>query len=550
MSLSASTAPHSNYNQSRFNPWVVMAFMAIPVFVGSLDLTVVSAFLPELITQLGLPLDTGLDDASWIVTSYLLAYTVSLTFMGRLSDLIGRRGVYVICLLVFIAGSVMVAMAPYELTDWLYGVYRRSGQRIDPAIVTLQILIVGRVIEALGAGALVPVTLALVGDIFPPERRARPLGLVAATDTLGWVLGPVYGAVFMQIMPWEGLFWMNVPLTLLSLFLVLYALRDVPQLKAQGRFDFIGTFFIVVALSALSIGLGGNVDFSGASLDTLTGLPPYAVPVLSAGLVAFILFLLVESRVRYPLVNLQMFRRRNLSAALIVNLFVGYILFIGLVSVPILVNIRQEDATTLTAAALQVGALLSTLTIPMAIAAVPGGWLSDKIGLRWTIIGGLSLAVVGFAWVWQSWTIDISDSLIALQMALVGVGIGLTFSPVSTAIINSAYDEERGVAGALVLVVRLVGMTVSVSSLSSIMLNRVNVLAGEAVGAVGFGAETVDAYVGAAVHVLGEMGLIGAVLALIAIVPALWIGKTAQPPPREETNEALTTHQTPPATTA
>jgi MFS family permease len=267
--------------------------------------------------------------------------------------------------------------------------------------------------------------------------------------------------------------------------------------------------------------------------------------------VAFILFLLVESRVRYPLVNLQMFRRRNLSAALIVNLFVGYILFIGLVSVPILVNIRQEDATTLTATALQVGALLSTLTIPMAVAAVPGGWLSDKIGLRWTIIGGLALAVVGFAWVWQSWTIDISDSLIALQMALVGVGIGLTFSPVSTAIINSAYDEERGVAGALVLVVRLVGMTVSVSSLSSIMLNRVNVLAGEAVGAVGFGVETVDAYVGAAVHVLGEMGLVGAVLALIAIVPALWIGRTAQPPPREETDsqEAMA-HQTPPAPTA
>lgn len=533
-SASPSATASSRYNNARFNPWVVMAFMAIPVFIGSLDLTVVSAFLPELIIQLGLPLDTSLDDASWIVTSYLLAYTISLTFMGRLSDLIGRRGVYVICLLVFIVGSVLVAMAPYELTDWLYGVYRRMGERPDPAVVTLQLLIFGRVVEALGAGALVPVTLALVGDIFPPEQRARPLGLVAATDTLGWVLGPVYGAVFMQVMPWEGLFWMNVPLTLLSLGLVLIALRDVPQLKAAGRFDFLGTALIIGALSALSIGLGGNVDFSGARLETLSPLPPYAAPVLSAGAVMFILFLLVERRVKYPLVNLDMFRRRNLSAALMVNLFVGYCLFIGLVSVPILINIRQEDVSTLTQAALRVGALLSSLTVPMAMAAIPGGWLSDKIGLRWTIVAGLTLAMLGFGWVWQSWTLDIPEPLIVTQMALIGIGIGLTFSPVSTAIINSAYDEERGVAGALVLVVRLVGMTVSVASLSSIMLTRVNWLAVQANVDVEFGMATVTGYLDATVQVLGEMGLIGAVLCAIAIVPALWIDRVAYPPMREE----------------
>ncbi len=546
-------------DMSGVNPWVVMAFIAIPVFVGSLDLTVVSAFLPKLVAELGLPFDTGLDDASWVVTSYLLAYTISLTFTGRLSDLVGRRRVYVVSLVVFIIGSIWVAIAHTWPTDVLFSTYRVLGLRPDPASVQLQVIIAGRVVEALGAGALVPVSLALVGDIFPPERRARPLGLVAAMDTLGWVLGPVYGGFFMQLpvpvemanwmsnsvdavagsqtlalLPWQGLFWMNVPLTLLSLVSVLYALRKVPMLKAAGRFDILGTLLIGGALAAMSIGLGSSVDLSGGTgnIEDLQPLPEYAAPLLLVALVFFLGFLFVENRSRFPLVNLNMFRRRNLSAAALVNLLVGYCLFIGLVSVPILVNLRQPNVESLTNTALQVGALLSTLTLPMAFAAVPGGWLADRLGIRTTILTGLGFSVVGFLLVWQTWTLDISNVVLGLEMALVGIGIGLTFSPVSTAIINSAYDEERGVAGAIVLILRLIGMTVSVSTLSSIMFYRVNALAAEASNAV----DTLDidafqnAYVDAAIQVLGEMGLIGAVLSAIAILPALWIAQKVRTP--------------------
>lgn len=512
------------------NPWVVMGFIAIPVFVGSLDLTVVSAFLPELVSELGLPFDTGLDDASWVVTAYLLAYTISLTFTGRLSDLLGRRVVYVASLLVFIVGSMWVAVALSFPTDWLLSIYYAFDQRPDPAYVSLQAIIIGRTIQALGAGALVPVSLALVGDIFPPEKRARPLGFVAAMDTLGWVLGPVYGGLFMQIMSWQGLFWMNVPLTFLALFCVLYALRNIQMIKTTGIFDLLGTALIVGALAAMSIGLGANIDPAGGSvrLEDLQPLPDYALPLLITAGVLLVLFVIAESRVKDPLLNLDMFKRKNLAAASLVNLLVGYVLFIGLVSVPILVNLRQESIAELSQAALQVGALLSTLTLPMAFAAVPGGWLSDRIGVRQTILLGLGLSVVGFLFVWQTWTIDISNITLGLQMALVGTGIGLTFSPVSTAIINSARDEERGVAGAIVLILRLVGMTVSISTLSSVMFYRLSSLAAQATA----GTETLDAqllytaYTDAAVQILGEMGLIGAVLSAIAIVPALFIDKT------------------------
>ncbi len=517
---------------SRMNPWVIIGFILIPVFVGSLDLTVVSAFLPELLTELNIPFDTGLDDASWIVSGYLLAYTVSLTFMGRLSDLVGRRWVYVGCLLVFIIGSVIVAIAHQAPTDALYTLYRRLGQRPDPAVVNLQVIIIGRVIQALGAGALVPVSLALVGDLFPPEQRARPLGLIGAVDTLGWVLGHLYGGVFVQILPWQGLFWVNVPLTFLAMGLVLWALRGVQEQRVKGRFDFLGTALIIGALTCLNVGLGANIEISGAgSFEDLSPLPTYALPVLSAGIIFFLGFLLVESRVKDPLINLQMFKRRNLASASVVNLLVGYCLFIGLVSVPILVNIRQENLTTLRQAALEVGILLSALTIPMALAAVPGGWLSDRIGIRNTVLLGLGMSALGFALIWGTWTIDIPNGIVAIQMAVVGIGIGLTFSPVSAAIINSAYDEERGVASALVIILRLIGMTLSVSSLTTFGLFRVNQLSSLAQDTTIFDAgQFLNIYTESTVQVLGEMGLIGAVLCGFALIPALGLGRTASIP--------------------
>lgn len=532
------------------NPWLIMAFMAIPVFVGSLDLTVVSAFLPELVIDLGLPFDTGLDDASWIVTGYLLAYTVTLTFTGRLSDLLGRRVVYVVSLLIFIAGSLIIATLDLNPmnpeSNILYAFYQRMGQRPDISYVNLQIIIFGRIVQALGAGALVPVSLALVGDLFPPEKRARPLGLVAAMDTLGWVLGHLYGALFIQIFPdwWQGLFWVNLPLTLLALFLVLYGMRNVPRLIVKGRFDFIGTILISGALACLTIGLGANIEISGStSLDTLSPLPEYGPPVLLLGLLLFIAFIMVELRVRDPLINLDMFRRRSLSAASITNLIVGYCLFIGLVSVPLLVNIRQDSAATLTQAALEVGILLSALTVPMALVAVPGGWLSDRLGIRFTVITGLVIAGAGFLAIWLTWTLDTPNAIIALQMLVVGTGIGLTFSPVSTAIINSAYDEERGVASALVIILRLVGMTISVASLTTFGIYRVTLLTREAQSALPDGAFDPDVflnlYTESTVQIVGEMSLIGAVLCLIALIPASLLRRTASVPDRTKPAETV-----------
>ncbi|MCB9457947.1 MAG: MFS transporter [Anaerolineaceae bacterium] len=526
------------------NPWWVLALIALPVFIGALDLTIVSAFLPEIIIQLELPLQTSLDDAAWVVSGYLLAYAVSMTFMGRVSDLIGRRAVYVACLLIFIAGSILVATAHQGPTDLIYTIMRRMGERPDRESVTLLAIIIGRVVQALGAGALVPVSLALVGDLFPPERRAQPLGVIGAVDTLGWVLGHLYGGVLVNFFAqhkagfeqflssislnwpppdWRTLFWINVPLALIALGLTLWALRTVPIHRSKGRFDFMGAALIVGAMVALVIGLGANIEVSGstASFEELSRLPDYAVPVILLSLVLFTGFVLVESRVKDPLLDLRLFRHRNLSAGAIVNLFVGFSLMIGLVSVPILINIRAEDAEHLTEAALRVGILLSALTVPMALAAVPGGWLSDRFGYRSATLAGLGIALVGFILVWQTWTVDLSEGIIALEMAVVGIGLGLTFSPISAAVINAADEDHRGIASALVIILRLIGMTIAVSALTTLSLQRVSVLASAVLGPnVADPHEFVDVYARITVQVLSELGLVGAIVCGIGMIPA------------------------------
>src|SRR5215813_13406698 len=165
-------------------PRLILAIVCLPVFIGALDLTIVSAVLPEVIRSLTVEIQK-LDVAGWVVTGYFVSYAISMPFMGRVSDLSGRRIVYLVCLAIFFVGSWLVAASP----GWPAAVVERVIQPFQSFsadslsdLAPLYALIVGRVIQAFGAGAMVPVSMALVADLFPPERRAFPLGIVGAVD--------------------------------------------------------------------------------------------------------------------------------------------------------------------------------------------------------------------------------------------------------------------------------------------------------------------------------------------------------------------------------
>jgi MFS family permease len=203
-------------------------------------------------------------------------------------------------------------------------------------------------------------------------------------------------------------------------------------------------------------------------------------------------------------------------------LLVGFALMIALVSVPILVNIRAADASALAEAALQVGLLLSAFTLPMALAAVPGGWVSARLGYGRAAAIGLGLALVGFLLVWATWELDTANLVIALEMAVIGVGIGLTFSPISAAVINAADHDRLGSASALVIIMRLLGMTIGIALLTAIASSRLSALASAELGSAVVDAwAAIDVYSRLTVQVLTEIAFLGAVVCAIALVPAL-----------------------------
>lgn len=536
-------------------PWLILAIVSLPVFIGALDLTIISAVLPEVIVSLDLPVKEYLDQASWAVSGYLLAYAISMTFTGRLSDLFGRRTIYIACLLIFMGGSYLVtAYDSPLLNEWLSRFYRDALGETPPRTEEryLYLVIVGRVVQAFGAGAMVPVTIALVGDLFPPERRARPLGLVGAMDTLGWVLGHLYGGVMVRLfgehgqafvdalarlglsvaMPsWETLFVINIPVSALALGGAWWVLRDVKRPRRAECFDVPGTLLLVLALVGLNLGLGSNPETasSASSFQELEqGGGAYRLWLLLGAAVCFALFLLVEARARHPLIRLSMFRSRNVFVSSLTNFLVGFCLAIGLVSAPLLVNFRMDSPTSqeVQHAAYIAGLLLSGLTIPMALAAIPGGWLSERRGYRLPTALGVMLAALGFVLTGAVWQSDTPYWLMGMQMAVIGVGLGLTISPVGTAVLNDVAEDERGVAAALILVLRLIGMTVAISSLTVFALERFDVLVAEYLTGSGLSVEETllasqTASLEAAVDVIKELQFIGAAVSLIALGAAL-----------------------------
>src|SRR5262245_34831473 len=343
-------------------PRLILALVCLPVFVGALDLTIVSAVLPEVIRSMTIEIQS-LDVAGWVVTGYFVSYAISMTFMGKVSDIAGRRLVYLVCLAIFFVGSWWVAASPGWPTQIALRVMAITHDPSNASFASLYALIVGRVIQAFGAGAMVPVSMALVADLFPPEKRALPLGVVGAVDTAGWVLGHLYGGIMVQFMSWPYLFWINLPIVAVIFVVTWWGLAGLPRTEMKGRIDWIGVTLLGTALILLNVGLGSPE----IATEVSAARPQNQMYWVVGAAVVFVVFLVSQRRVKDPILDLRIFSIRNVSAANGVNLLVGFCIMVALVSVPLFINVAGAPDDT-RRAALVTGYLLCAFTVPMSLA--------------------------------------------------------------------------------------------------------------------------------------------------------------------------------------
>jgi EmrB/QacA subfamily drug resistance transporter len=445
------TAPVAE--RRRPSPTAILAVVGFSVFVAADDLTVVSTMLRPIIGDLGLVLPDGLDDAAWIVNAYLIAFVAVMPIAGRVSDVFGRRRTFIGAYLLFLLGSILIPL---------------SIQLDEP----FRWFLLGRILTALGGGAMVPVALAVIGDVYPPGKRARALGTLGAIETMGWVWGPLYGAMLVRLLSWEWQFWLNIPLAIAGLAVSWWALAEHDRPQHAARIDWIGAALLTITLVSLNLALLGSAEIQSVNgLQELTGEGTDLRWLYPVALVAGAAFVWQQRHSAHPLVNRRLFRGRTVLIALLVNFVVGAGLVIAMVDVPLFVNSVEID---LDRAAVISGAILSALTAAMAIASYLGGRLTERTWFRPPVLLGMAMSAAAFAWMGATWTSDTAYPIFALQLALLGAGFGLTVAPTNSAVVDHAPADQRGAAASVVMVVRLLGLSVGLSALTAWGLGRFN----------------------------------------------------------------------------
>jgi MFS family permease len=428
-----------------------LGLAAAGLCLAALDAYAVVTLLPQMLDSVDLPIDR-IEAAAPIVTGFLSGYVVAMPLLGAFSDARGRLPAFAAGLGVFGLGSIVTALAP-----------------------SLGWLVVGRVLQGLGGGALVPLSLALAADLYPAGGRGLAVGVVSAVQEAGSVLGPIYGATLASgLGGWRPVFWLNLPIggaILAGLWLTMRG--DQPASPSEpGRGA--GGWRDVEWAGALLLGLGLGLAVLALYPDDpgSRAVNANAIPFAVAGIVALAAFGWRQAHQLRPLVAPELLRRRAFGGSLAANLLTGGALMVALVDVPILAR-GVFNLDTLTS-----GLVLSRFLLGVPVGAVLGGWLAGVAGQRAAATLGLLLAGAAFVLMsgWNVHALDGAGVAASLELAACGLGFGIVIAPLSTAVLDQAEGRQYGLASSLVVLARTVGMVLSLSALTAFGLARLQVI--------------------------------------------------------------------------
>ncbi len=401
----------------------LMAGLMMGALLTLMDQTVVSNALPTIVGQLG-----GLDLYAWVFSAYMLAQTSFLAIFGKLSDLYGRRLMFLVGLGAFMLGSILCGQAR-----------------------TMEQLIIFRGVQGIGGAGLMPTALAILGYHYDPRDRARLQGILGSIAGLAVVIGPWVGSIVVENFSWRWVFYINLPLGVLSALLVSVFLRESRDMRIAPKIDFVGALTLIGWVASLTLAFFYSRDHFWSSALVL-GL-------LGAAILLFALFIFNESRVQEPILPLRIFSHPTVAAAGVVALVRAVAFYSLIVYLPLLVQGvlggTSENARN----------VLTTFSIPVILGAVVAGFLvARNIGYRALLGGGLALFAGGL-WLVSQMGSTFNQALLLRNVILAGFGVGVTQVTIVLAIQNSVDRAYMGTASSLAQFLTNLAGTVGVSLL-------------------------------------------------------------------------------------
>ncbi len=478
------------HTSTRIPPYVALIPVCAGVFVAADDQTVIVTVLPEIIREMGI-LPTELDRASWTITGYLLGYLAAMPLLGRLSDVWGHRRLFLLSMALFMVGSVAVALT-----------------------TSLEWLVAARVFQAVGAGALIPISIAIAGDLFPAGRRGLALGLIGASAEAGGVIGPLWGGIIVRFLDWRWVFWINLPLGIVVLVAMVFLL--VPSPRYRAKVDYVGGLLIAVSLASLTLAVS-RIDSRDLAM----------FGYFAGAAAALAMFVVRQRSVDYPLLPGSMLRGAAFRGANATHVLVGAALIIGMVTVPLMAN------TVMGLSPLDGGLWLMRMTAAIPVGAVLGGLACQRVDYRIPAVLGLGLVALGFS-LMSGWDTSIGDPALTIHLALAGLGFGLLIAPIALAATDSVGEDARGAAAGMVSASRVVGMALGLAAVTAWGSQRFDGLAPASEWPFQLSSETVAELndrlvqyqvwlVDAGTTLFNEFFLIAMAVSLVALVPAAFM---------------------------
>ena len=422
------TTENNNKFQTRIKLRIIF-IVALGTFMSALDASIVNISLPVMSKYFNVSLTT----VEWVILSYLIIITSMLLTFGKLGDLYGHKKIFNIGLIVFTLGSLFCALSP-----------------------SIIILIAARLIQAAGAGMLMSMGPAIITENTHVKDRGKSLGMIAVSVSIALILGPVAGGVLTSYFGWQSIFYINLPIGLATL---IWAISVLPASKSAERvpIDFAGAIILFFSLAAIV----SPLNFA----DKVGWSNPYIISALAAGLALFAVFLIVENKAKYPMLDLKLFKNRLFTMANI-SLMLNFISQFSIILIMpfYLIDLRGFEPS-------KAGLILIAAPAVVLLAAPLAGFLADKIDTRFISSAGMLLATVGIFLI-STLKADTSITVMILYFAVIGLGLGFFQTPNNSAIMGSVQPNCRGVASSMIAAMRNLGMVLGVAISGSVFSAR------------------------------------------------------------------------------